>query len=105
VSNKDGVGDDALDRWRHMTFDQLVTWTKSHGACLQLNAFTTPEGWPVSALVAVGKPGNEAIIDIVVLAANAMRSAPREDMRKAMREDMKKSLRKLLEKWEREDQT
>jgi hypothetical protein len=66
---------DAWDQVRFETFDELVTWVKLNGSCLQLNAYTTPEGWPVSVLIAVGKPGNERVIEIVKEAGLAIHQA------------------------------
>ena len=53
---------DPWEQIRHMTVDQLVTQTKLGGSCLSLNGFTTPERHPLVVIVAVGKPGNEAVV-------------------------------------------
>lgn len=50
---------DAWEAIRHFTLDQFVRQTKLSSSALQLNGFTTPEKWPFSIVIAVGKPGNE----------------------------------------------
>ncbi|MET0401967.1 MAG: hypothetical protein ABW123_06160 [Cystobacter sp.] len=46
---------------RFQTLDALVTQTKLAGSSLILDMFTKPEGWPVTVVIAVGKPGNEPV--------------------------------------------
>lgn len=50
---------DAWERFRHMTLDQLVTETKLGGSASVSYGRTTPEGWPFVVICAVGSPGNE----------------------------------------------
>lgn len=60
----DDKTNDAWERVRHLTLDQLVTQTKLAGASAsQLNGLTTPERWPFTVVVAIGGPGNEAAVE------------------------------------------
>lgn len=54
------MSDDAWERFRHMTIDQLVTETKLGGSASASYGRTTPEGWPFVVICAVASPGNEA---------------------------------------------
>lgn len=53
------VSDDAWERLRFMTIDQLVTETKLGGSASASYGRTTPEGWPFVVICAVASPGNE----------------------------------------------
>lgn len=55
---------DPWEQVRHLTADQLVTWTKLNGSAFALNGNTTPEGWPFVVVIAVGKPGNEHAVEL-----------------------------------------
>lgn len=58
----------AADPWeavRHMTLDQLVTYTKLNGSAFALRGFTTPEGYRFTILLAVGSPGNERGVNFI----------------------------------------
>lgn len=67
---------DAWEAIRHETFDALVTQTKLAGTALVFNAATTPEGWPVTVVIAVGKPGSEIVPGLLAQAfRTAMKSA------------------------------
>lgn len=53
----------AWERLRHATIDQLVTHVKLTGSAVATFGYTTPEGYPFAAIVVVGSPGNEAVMD------------------------------------------
>lgn len=53
------MSDDAWERLRFMTIDQLVTETKLGGSASASYGRTTPEGWPFVVICAVASPGNE----------------------------------------------
>jgi len=62
----DKLLDEVVDweKLRQMTLDGFVTLTKLNGSVLLLGGFTTPERWPFTITVAVGSPGNEAVIPL-----------------------------------------
>ena len=56
--------DEAWERLRFATIDQMITTTKLRGSCLTLKGHTTPEGWPFVVVVAVARPGNERAVEL-----------------------------------------
>ena len=50
---------------KKVDLNRAVTWTKLNGSVFQLSGRTTPEGWPFVVLVAVAKPGNEPMLELV----------------------------------------
>lgn len=66
------------DPWeaiRHATMDQLVTQAKLAGSALQLNGFTTPEGWPFVVVIAVAAAGNEKAVELAQEFGSKLRAA------------------------------
>lgn len=49
-----------------MTIDQLVTRTKLAGSAALVHGYTTPEGWRFALVLAVGGPGNQAAVDVIL---------------------------------------
>ncbi len=61
---------DPWEQIRHLTLDQIVTRVKLASSAsslsnLQLNGYTTPEGYPFELVLFIGKPGNEAAMDLM----------------------------------------
>lgn len=64
---------------RRRTLDELVTATKLTGSALVMDLVTTPEGYPATVIIAVGKPGNEPVPKMLMAyfrAAMARAGAP-----------------------------
>jgi hypothetical protein len=57
--------DDAWEKMRHLTLDQLVTTVKLQGSAVRITGMTTPEKWPFVLVVGVGKPGNELVLKYI----------------------------------------
>lgn len=56
------MSDDAWERLRFQTIDQLVTETKLSGSASMTFGRTTPEGYPFVVICAVASPGNEVAL-------------------------------------------
>jgi hypothetical protein len=70
---------DPFEQWNLMPVQQLVTETKFRGSGTALWGHTTPEGWPYCLVVAVGSPGNQAALDVLLAAHRALEAmAPTE---------------------------
>lgn len=59
----------------HATVEQLVTETKLRGSSLSLWGHTKPERWPYRVLVAVGSPGNEAVLEMAAMLERAIKNS------------------------------
>lgn len=60
------MSDGGWEAIRHMTLDQLVTETKlSGGGAAAVNGHTTPEGWPFSIILVLGRPSNQGAINLI----------------------------------------
>lgn len=55
------------ERIRHLTMDQLVTWTKLRGSGFSLMGSTRPEGWAFALFLGIAStPANQAAVELVL---------------------------------------